>query len=228
MRSICRPGRFMGDAPGRNLKLVSLNRCRRHLALLQFSSLGSRKPSERPQHCSSEEWPRNSLSVERQDAAARARSKRSRPRRGASVPRHIIGLRFQRRSLGRAHSNRASAYGGAESRSAEQRIPRSHSSASLRSRSASARLLLARASLRNRTARRLLMSKIQRNMTGNSNTGGEVCPVRRLAWHQDKIDEGPKAALKGRRASIGPAFSFSLNSCYPRADECGAEAARAS
>jgi hypothetical protein len=119
-----------------------------------------------------------------------------------------------------------SKYGRAESHSAEQRIPRSHSSASLRSRSASARLLLAMASLRYRTARRLLMSKIQRNKTGIQIQG--LVPDRRLTWHRDKIDEGPRAALKGRRALIGPALSFSRNPCYPRADECGAEAARAS
>ena len=85
----------------------------------------------------------------------------------ASVLRLIIGYwpQVSTSVIGRAHSNRASAYGRAESHSAEQRIPRSHSSASLRSRAASARLLLARASLRYRTARRLLMSKIQRNNT---------------------------------------------------------------
>jgi hypothetical protein len=30
------------------------------------------------------------------------------------------------------------------------------------------------------------------------------------------------------RAGNGPALSFFQNPCYPRADECGAEAARAS
>ena len=48
--------------------------------------------------------------------------------------------------------------GRAESHSAVQRSPRSHSSASLRSRSASALSFVARASLRYRTARRLLMA----------------------------------------------------------------------
>ena len=48
--------------------------------------------------------------------------------------------------------------GRAESHSAEQRSPRSHSSASLRSRSASHLTLLARASLRHRTARAVLMA----------------------------------------------------------------------
>jgi hypothetical protein len=62
----------------------------------------------------------------------------------------------------------------------------------------------------------------------NSNRGSGLVPVRRLPWHKDKIDEGPKAAMKGRRALIGPALSFSRNPCYPRVDECGAEAARAS
>jgi hypothetical protein len=50
-----------------------------------------------------------------------------------------------------------SKYGRAESHSAEQRIPRSHSSASLTSRSASALSFVARASLRYRTARGPLM-----------------------------------------------------------------------
>jgi hypothetical protein len=72
------------------------------------------------------------------------------------------------------------------------------------------------------------MSKIQRNKTRIQIQGRGLVPVRGLAWHQDKIDEGLRAALKGRRALIGPALSFSQNPCYPRADECGAEAARAS
>ena len=51
-----------------------------------------------------------------------------------------------------------STYGRAESHSAVQRSPRSHSSASLTSRSASALSFVARASLRYRTARAVLMA----------------------------------------------------------------------
>jgi len=91
----------------------------------------------------------------------------------ATVPRFWLQVLTSVIVIGRAHSNRASAYGRAESHSVEQRIPRSHSSASLRSRSASALFLLARASLRYRTARMLLMSKIQ-NKQEFKNTVGEV------------------------------------------------------
>jgi hypothetical protein len=82
---------------------------------------------------------------------------------------------FQRRSYSGSHSNRAlasPAFGGcsflrdswAERHSAVQRSPRSHSSASLRSRSAVALSSWARASLRYRIARALLMaSQIPRN-----------------------------------------------------------------
>jgi hypothetical protein len=63
----------------------------------------------------------------------------------------------------------------------------------------------------------------------NSNTGGEVW-ILSAGWRgtRTRSTRGPRAALKGRRALIGPALSFSQNPCYPRADECGAEAARAS
>jgi hypothetical protein len=57
-------------------------------------------------------------------------------------------------------------------------------------------LLLAKASLRYRTARRLL---IQRNKTGIQ-IQGERCSGPPAGVAQDKIDEGPKAALKGRWA----------------------------
>ena len=80
-----------------------------------------------------------------------------------------LAARFQRWSLSGSHSNRSlasSALGGcsflrgghAERHSAVQRIPRSHSSASLRSRSAMALSFSARASLRYRSARALLMA----------------------------------------------------------------------
>jgi hypothetical protein len=76
---------------------------------------------------------------------------------------------FQRRSYNGSHSNRplaSPAFGGcsflrdsrAEHHSAVQRSPRSHSSASLRSRSAVALSSWARASLRYRIARALLIS----------------------------------------------------------------------
>ena len=76
---------------------------------------------------------------------------------------------FQRRSYNGSHSNRSlasPAFGGcsflrdsrAERHSAVQRSPRSHSSASLRSRSAVALSSWARASLRYRIARALLMA----------------------------------------------------------------------
>jgi hypothetical protein len=79
-----------------------------------------------------------------------------------------LGTGFQRPSFNGSHSNRAlasPAFGGCsflrdgrgESHSAVQRIPRSHSSASLRSKSALALSFSARASLRYRTERALLM-----------------------------------------------------------------------
>ena len=81
-------------------------------------------------------------------------------------PRRCRAARFQ---LSGSHSNRnlaSPALGGcsflrggrAERHSAVQRIPRSHSSASLRSRSAMALSFSARASLRYRSARALLMA----------------------------------------------------------------------
>jgi len=90
----------------------------------------------------------------------------------ASMPAALFGTGFQRWSLYGSRSSRAlasPAFGGCsflrdsrgERHSAVQRIPRSHSSASLRSRSAEALSSWARASLRYRIARALLM--------GNSN-----------------------------------------------------------
>jgi hypothetical protein len=97
-------------------------------------------------------------------------SARARPRFNAGRP--LFGTGFQRWSLYGSRSNRAlasPAFGGCsflrdsrgERHSAVQRSPRSHSSASLRSRSAVALSSWARVSLRYRIARALLM--------GNSN-----------------------------------------------------------
>jgi hypothetical protein len=82
----------------------------------------------------------------------------------------LFATGFQRRSLNGSHSNRALASsalgcsflkdGRAERHSAAQTSPRSHSSASLRSRSASALTFAARASLRYRTARALAHTQI--------------------------------------------------------------------
>ena len=94
-------------------------------------------------------------------------SARARPRFNAGRP--LFGIGFQRWSLYGSRSNRAlasPAFGGcsflresrAERHSAVQRSPRSHSSASLRSRSAVALSSWARASLRYRIARALLMA----------------------------------------------------------------------
>jgi hypothetical protein len=94
-------------------------------------------------------------------------SARARPRFNAGRP--LFGIGFQRWSLYGSRSNRAlasPAFGGcsflrdsrAERHSAVQRSPRSHSSASSRSRSAVALSSWARASLRYRIARALLMA----------------------------------------------------------------------
>ena len=101
---------------------------------------------------------------------------------------------FQRRSYcNGSHSNRSlasPAFGGcsflrdsrAERHSAVQRSPRSHSSASLRSRSAMAFSSVARASLRYRIARALLMHlKSQRNRTRIQVREKDLVPGRPLA-----------------------------------------------
>src|SRR5206468_7293570 len=107
-------------------------------------------------------------------------------------------------SLDGFHSNRAlasSAFGGcsflrngrAERHSAVQRIPRSHSSASLRSRSAVALSSVARASLRYRIARALLMaSQIPTQQNEDSSRKKDLAPGRSL---------GPLRRLKGSRGS---------------------------
>jgi hypothetical protein len=91
--------------------------------------------------------------------------------------RALVWDTFQRRSLyGSARSNRVLAFptfggcsllldGRAERHSAVQRSPRSHSSASLRSRSAIASSSVTRASLRYRIARALLMGISNPNAT---------------------------------------------------------------
>ena len=90
-----------------------------------------------------------------------------------------------------SHSSRTPAFGGcsslrdgrAETHSAVQRIPRSHSSASLRSRSALALSCSARASLRYRIARALLMaSQIPTQQNEDSNTGKKIW-FGAVRWH---------------------------------------------
>ena len=107
---------------------------------------------------------------------------------------------FQRRSYKGSHSNRSlasPAFGGcsflrdcrAERHSAVQRSPRSHSSASLRSRSAVALSSWARASLRYRIARALLMASqilsrlagpALRGRFGPRSSGRDMPQARRL------------------------------------------------
>jgi hypothetical protein len=110
---------------------------------------------------------------------------RAAPLRAASLHagRPGLGTGFQRPSFNGSNSNRAlasPAFGGcsflrdsrAERHSAVQRIPRSHSSASLRSKSALSLSSSARASLRYRTARALLMaSRIPTQQNKDSSTG---------------------------------------------------------
>jgi len=97
---------------------------------------------------------------------------------------------FQRRSFNGSHASRSlasPAFGGnsflrngrAERHSAVQRSPRSHSSASLRSRSAMAFSSVARASLRYRIARALLMaSQIPTQQNEDSSSGKRLVPGR--------------------------------------------------
>ena len=111
----------------------------------------------------------------------------------ASCRAALFGTGFQRRSLDGSHSNPAlafSAFGGwsflrngrAERHSAVQRIPRSHSTASLRSRSAVALSSVARASLRYRIARALLMaSQIPTQQNEDSSTGKKIW-LRAARW----------------------------------------------
>jgi len=90
-----------------------------------------------------------------------------------------------------------STYGRAESHSAVQRSPRSHSSASLTSRSASALSFVARASLRYRTARAVLMATqipTQQEQVSTEERFG-ACPPAGVAQGQDR--RGPRDRLKG-------------------------------
>jgi hypothetical protein len=140
---------------------------------------------------------------------------------------------FQRRSLDGSHSNRTLASpaccsflrdGRAERHSAVQRIPRSHSSASLRSRSAVALSSVARASLRYRIARALLMaSQIPARQNGDSSKSPRApkCEWRMKLMPGSRTSSGPSAgALRDRRdrPAIWEPASRTLTSGRPRVD----------
>ena len=115
-----------------------------------------------------------------------------------------------------SHSSRMPAFGGcsflrdgrAVRHSAVQRIPRSHSSASLRSRSALALSCAARASLRYRIARALLMaSQIPTQQNEDSSTGKKIW-FGAVHWHAVRQKGSPGTLLaRNSRTHQRPSWS---------------------